>query len=652
MSIWGPAEADLEAEILAALGALLGDYWGGPYGSVWGAQLGRSRWAPSHGGTWVTSLVMVPEGANVGDYLSLGGEPVERWVPLPASQGVEPDPAGETAPGGEAGTTASFKGYAPTADAASPEVATLEELIEPFRPLVDRVLEAMAGVDPGGLDRVIDVLSALLAAAGTGEPRVLETLARDADRAALEANPTTAPNLLGSVVEAPKPAPRQGPLAWRDYDGLLYVPDPEGPYHLAPTPGSGTPVLTPQSGLLEQLERLYGTSSPAPPEPPPLAEVLAEIEAQSLPPPNASFPPATVESQTSVESALRGWLEGAPMPPNLPWPELPRPATNPEQARWQGIYEALTRSPNPYSGLPTPRTPFEDRVKSSGFREGFTPIWRKGHRLGDLSDRPIGYEQMPYEGVFKHFNVLGEYLGMRETPIEPDEVSPIDFIPVELVGSAAAYGTRYVTKEMLETAARYAAKEAITDAGEAAAGRLATRMLEDEAAAGVAGAGKGALRRFFSGEAGILASLRAFQEQAKARAKALLDSAPRTIWDNLMPEKLAQELAEAEAAGATVCRVGDAAFDQMLASGGKIKWVVTPEGDLLFVQKQIGKVEIKHPVMTAGQDVAAAGEVIIEKTERGYASSLLDNNSGHYLPDDESLELAKRVFEIYGIILP
>ena len=61
---------------------------------------------------------------------------------------------------------------------------------------------------------------------------------------------------------------------------------------------------------------------------------------------------------------------------------------------------------------------------------------------------------------------------------------------------------------------------------------------------------------------------------------------------------------------------------------------------------------INHPVLTDGEPVIGVGEVTIVSDEiGGYVILYINNQSGHYQPSDERFEVAKGVFENYGINL-
>jgi RHS repeat-associated protein len=119
-------------------------------------------------------------------------------------------------------------------------------------------------------------------------------------------------------------------------------------------------------------------------------------------------------------------------------------------------------------------------------------------------------------------------------------------------------------------------------------------------------------------------------------------------FENQMPDELAGELADAERLGVKPLRVGDDGFDEVINSG-TVKWAVTMDGDLVIIPKHVGGVELKHPVLTNGDPVRAAGEAEIAGGNGSYFGMEVNNKSGHYKPSLESLEVGKEAFERAGI---
>ncbi|MDX2562516.1 DUF6531 domain-containing protein [Streptomyces sp. TX20-6-3] len=120
------------------------------------------------------------------------------------------------------------------------------------------------------------------------------------------------------------------------------------------------------------------------------------------------------------------------------------------------------------------------------------------------------------------------------------------------------------------------------------------------------------------------------------------------LFHNQMPEELERELADAERLGVKPMRVGDPGFDDVINSG-TVKWAVTEEGELVFIPKNVQGIELKHPVLTNGAPVRAAGEAEIAGGSGNYFGMEINNQSGHYWPSQESLEIGKEAFDRAGI---
>ncbi|MBO8188174.1 putative T7SS-secreted protein [Streptomyces spirodelae] len=119
-------------------------------------------------------------------------------------------------------------------------------------------------------------------------------------------------------------------------------------------------------------------------------------------------------------------------------------------------------------------------------------------------------------------------------------------------------------------------------------------------------------------------------------------------YENQLPDELPNELADAERLGVKPIKVGEEGFDEAVNSG-TIKWAVTEDGDLVVMPKTVGGVELKHPVLTGGRPVQTAGEAEIAGSEGNYFGLELNNNSGHFKPSLESLQIGRDAFERAGI---
>ena len=90
---------------------------------------------------------------------------------------------------------------------------------------------------------------------------------------------------------------------------------------------------------------------------------------------------------------------------------------------------------------------------------------------------------------------------------------------------------------------------------------------------------------------------------------------------------------------------GPASVAEIGADGRVFKWVVSEEGALLGLPK-LGSGPndvIKHSVATGGRPVQAAGNARVQGDK-----IIIDRHSGHYRPDEASLQIAKQKFEAAG----
>ncbi|MFB8442512.1 putative T7SS-secreted protein [Streptomyces niveus] len=120
-------------------------------------------------------------------------------------------------------------------------------------------------------------------------------------------------------------------------------------------------------------------------------------------------------------------------------------------------------------------------------------------------------------------------------------------------------------------------------------------------------------------------------------------------YENQLPEELERELADAERLSVKPLKVGDSGFDEAINSG-TIKWAVDQNGDLRVIPKHVNGTELKHPVLTRGGPVQAAGEAEIAGGSGSYFGMEINNSSGHFRPSLESLQTGKDAFERAGII--
>jgi hypothetical protein len=126
----------------------------------------------------------------------------------------------------------------------------------------------------------------------------------------------------------------------------------------------------------------------------------------------------------------------------------------------------------------------------------------------------------------------------------------------------------------------------------------------------------------------------------------------RGPFPNTMADELAGELARADRAGVRPITPASSTFDDVV-NGGRIKWAVTTDGELLVIPKNVDGVgEIPHSVITRGGDVLAAGEAEIASAGGVRFGSDITAHSGHFRPSLESLDVAREAFARYGITFP
>jgi RHS repeat-associated protein len=124
-------------------------------------------------------------------------------------------------------------------------------------------------------------------------------------------------------------------------------------------------------------------------------------------------------------------------------------------------------------------------------------------------------------------------------------------------------------------------------------------------------------------------------------------------WPNRSPATLAEELATATRFNVQPIRVTGPESIVGLA-GQPVKFVVSEAGELFVIPRGIRDAnglfhEISHTVPTRGAPVLAAGEGTV-----GQAGTTITGRpySGHYQPDEESLEIAREAFRRAGITMP
>ncbi len=123
-------------------------------------------------------------------------------------------------------------------------------------------------------------------------------------------------------------------------------------------------------------------------------------------------------------------------------------------------------------------------------------------------------------------------------------------------------------------------------------------------------------------------------------------------YTNRLPDEFADEMAAAKAAKVTAVSCPGDEFDELVAEGERLVFVVTIQRELVVAPQIKNGFEIRHPVLAGGRDVLAAGE--IELVHGGDAKFVLDltNKSGHYEPDPGCLDAAVKILEDLGFTVP
>jgi len=127
------------------------------------------------------------------------------------------------------------------------------------------------------------------------------------------------------------------------------------------------------------------------------------------------------------------------------------------------------------------------------------------------------------------------------------------------------------------------------------------------------------------------------------------------LWTDWFPSSVPEELANAKALGVKPIKIISPDSVAGIGANGRLfKWVLTKEGELLGLPsynkgdvvngKVVDKDDvIKHSVATGGEPVRAAGDARLVGKK-----IFVDRHSGHYRPDQETLRIAKDVFQAAG----
>jgi len=123
------------------------------------------------------------------------------------------------------------------------------------------------------------------------------------------------------------------------------------------------------------------------------------------------------------------------------------------------------------------------------------------------------------------------------------------------------------------------------------------------------------------------------------------------MYTNQLPNELAQELADARRLGVEPMRVDNPRFSD-IANQGTLKWAVDVSSELWVMPKFVDQVELKHPVLVSGEPVLAAGEAEVAISDGVIFGIFIDNSSGHYRPNFESITIGRQTFAQYGVTFP
>ena len=138
---------------------------------------------------------------------------------------------------------------------------------------------------------------------------------------------------------------------------------------------------------------------------------------------------------------------------------------------------------------------------------------------------------------------------------------------------------------------------------------------------------------------------------AVGRVSVLIHNSNGIEFPNLLPERLAGELADAAKVGAKPIRFGDPGFNNAV-NEGTVKFVVSGSGEVILTPHTVKSIEISHAVLSDGQSVVAAGQAEIASSGGKFFGINLNNHSGHFMPSAESLQIARDAFAKIGIVFP
>jgi hypothetical protein len=131
-----------------------------------------------------------------------------------------------------------------------------------------------------------------------------------------------------------------------------------------------------------------------------------------------------------------------------------------------------------------------------------------------------------------------------------------------------------------------------------------------------------------------------------------LERLAESTYENRLKEAYADEVAAAKAAKITGVSCPGDDFDQLVAEGERLVFVVTIQRELIVAPQIKNGFEIRHPVLAGGQNVLAAGELELVHGGDMKLVLTLTNKSGHYEPEPGCLDVAVQVLEHFGYTVP